>query len=69
MNQATNCLILLEQPDLRMAYEGKTDPFERGPPPPMFPNALGLVVVRVPPENVGQGGLSTWSPKVRASYM
>ena len=57
----TRCLLLLEQPDLRMAYEGKVDPFSSEPPPPMFPNALGLMVVRVPSDS--EFPLSAMPPK------
>jgi hypothetical protein len=44
-------LLLLEQPDLRMKYQGEKTP--EGKLPPMFPTPIGLTVLRVPPDKVG----------------
>jgi len=51
----TEVLVLLEQPDLRMCYEGKTDPFSSAAAPPMFPDAIGMVVVKVAEEEAATG--------------
>jgi hypothetical protein len=55
ITKPTEMLVLLEQPDLRMCYEGKSDPFSAAPAPPMFPEAIGMVVVKVPEAEAGQG--------------
>ena len=53
--EPTELLVLLEQPDLRMCYEGKSDPFSSAPAPPMFPEAIGVVVVKVPEAEAAAG--------------
>ena len=54
----TTMMVLLEQPDLRMLYQGKIDPFSPDPAPPMFPEAIGLVVVKLEDEGDMEQGLS-----------
>jgi hypothetical protein len=64
---ATRVLVLLEQPDLRMCYTGKSDPFDHSPPPPMFPTAIGLVVrsrVGAVPARASCGSRPHWLPCV-----
>eukprot|EP01043_Picozoa_sp_COSAG02_P016275 COSAG02_NODE_712_length_18122_cov_6.792321_18_plen_346_part_00 len=55
ITEPTEMLVLLEQPDLRMCYEGKSDPFSSAPAPPMFPEAIGVVVVKVPEAEAAAG--------------
>ena len=65
ITEPTEMLVLLEQPDLRMCYEGKPDPFSSEPAPPMFPEAIGMVVVKLPQAEAAAGqllrqGLADW---------